>query len=93
VATFTHLRYWRSPRTQARYPVSIGLQTGELDLVVELLFDDHELDSRSSTGIIYWEGAMQAWHARDVDQDGTKKAEAIAAGYMELTGYAGELSL
>jgi len=92
-ATFTPLRYWPSPRTAARYPVSFRLQTGELDLIIEPLFDDQELDSRASTGVIYWEGTVRVWHAGDVDQNGTKSGKPIASGYLELTGYAGNLSI
>ncbi len=92
-AVFTNRRYWQSPRTNARYPVSVRLQTGELDLIVEPLFDDQELDSSGSTGIIYWEGAVQVWNADAVSQDGTKKGKPIATGYLELTGYANKLSL
>jgi predicted secreted hydrolase len=39
--------------------------------------DDQELDSRASTGVIYWEGAVTA---RAGDQ-------AVGRGYLELTGY------
>jgi predicted secreted hydrolase len=41
--------------------------------------DDAELDSRSSTGTIYWEGPV-----RLVGPDG----KAAGRGYLELTGYA-----
>jgi len=62
-------------------------------LIIEPLLDDQELDSRASTGVIYWEGAVRVWHSQDVQQNGNKSAEPIATGYLELTGYAGELSL
>jgi predicted secreted hydrolase len=39
--------------------------------------DDQELDSRASTGTIYWEGAVRAF---------SKNSE-IGRGYLELTGY------
>ena len=60
-------------------------------MTIEPLFDDQELDSRSSTGVIYWEGAVQVWKSRDVNQDGEKTGKRVATGYLELTGYAGEL--
>ena len=41
------------------------------------LLDDQELDSRSSTGTIYWEGAVRA-------QQGGRE---VGKGYLELTGY------
>ncbi|CAH2904256.1 MAG: AttH component of AttEFGH ABC transport system [uncultured Paraburkholderia sp.] len=41
--------------------------------------DDQELDSRQSTGAVYWEGAARVSRA-GVD---------IGCAYLELTGYAG----
>ncbi|HEX6321911.1 MAG TPA: carotenoid 1,2-hydratase [Burkholderiales bacterium] len=67
------LRMWRSPRTGVAYPVS--MQVNELRL--EPLMDDQELDSRASTGTIYWEGAVRAF----------KDAVEVGRGYLELTGY------
>jgi predicted secreted hydrolase len=39
--------------------------------------DDQELDSRASTGTIYWEGAVRAMI----------EGRAAGRGYLELTGY------
>ena len=39
--------------------------------------DDQELDSRQSTGAVYWEGAVR------VNRDGADAGRA----YLELTGY------
>ena len=47
------------------------------DLVLKPLMDDQELDSRASTGTIYWEGAVRAF----------KGTSEIGRGYLELTGY------
>jgi predicted secreted hydrolase len=67
------LRTWVSPRTGVSYPVSMRVN----DLRLEPLMDDQELDSRLSTGTIYWEGAVTAYRGR----------EAVGRGYLELTGY------
>ena len=67
------LRIWQSPRTGVKYPVSM-LVNG---LRLEPLMDDQELDSRASTGTIYWEGAVRAY-------DNTQE---VGRGYLELTGY------
>jgi predicted secreted hydrolase len=74
---FDPLRRWRSPRTQAEYPVSMRIKAGETELTLEPSMDDQELDSRSSTGVIYWEGAVRA-------REGGRLA---GQGYLELTGY------
>jgi predicted secreted hydrolase len=74
---FEPLRRWRSPRTEVEYPVAMRLHAGERELVLEPLLDDQELDSRASTGIIYWEGAVIA----------NERGRAVGRGYLELTGY------
>ena len=78
------MRHWRSPRTGAEYPVAWRLRVGDLAFDVEPLLEDAELDSRSSTGTIYWEGPVRLKAV-----DGTP----VGRGYLELTGYAGELDL
>ena len=74
---FEVVRKWRSPRTQAEYPVAMRVRAGELVLDLLPLMDDQELDSRGSTGTIYWEGAVRA----------SRGGAALGAGYLELTGY------
>ena len=72
---------WRSPHTGAIYPVRQRLTLGagreamQFDLVP--LMDDQELDSRASTGAVYWEGAVK------LHRDG----RAVGRGYLELVGY------
>lgn len=75
--SFEPARRWRSPRTGVEYPVEMRLRAGGLDLDLEPLMDDQELDSRASTGTIYWEGAVRA-------RAGGKLQ---GQGYLELTGY------
>jgi predicted secreted hydrolase len=81
---FEPLRRWTSPRTQSGYPVEFALATPAGRWRVVALQDDQELDSRESTGSVYWEGVSAL---RD-------EAGAVAGyGYLELTGYAGKLRL
>ena len=71
---------WQSARTGISYPSGWRLSIpGEaLDLTLMPLLADQELDTRASTGVIYWEGAV----------DVTLGTGAIAGkGYVELTGY------
>jgi predicted secreted hydrolase len=74
---FEPLRRWRSPRTEVEYPTGMRVRAGDLVLDLEPLMDDQELDSRASTGTIYWEGAVRA------RADG----RVVGSGYLELTGY------
>jgi len=73
---------WRSPRTDALYPVRqtlrIRLPEGERVLPLTPMFEDQELDGRSGGLPVYWEGAVTVPGGR---------------GYLELTGYANPLAL
>jgi predicted secreted hydrolase len=80
---FSPIRNWRSPRTHAAYPVETRLQTGDIAWHVIPLQDDQELDSRQSTGAVYWEGAVT------IMRDG----KAAGRGYLEMTGYVKPLKL
>jgi predicted secreted hydrolase len=74
---FEPLRRWRSPRTDVEYPVAMRVRAAEYELVLDPLMDDQELDSRPSTGTIYWEGAVRA----------VRGDRQVGRGYLELTGY------
>ena len=74
---FEPLRHWTSPRTGVGYPVAMRLWVDERRFALEPLFDDQELDTRSTTGVVYWEGAVR------VLEHGIE----VGRGYLELTGY------
>ena len=82
---WTPLKTWRSPRTGVTYPVQWRVQVGDRRYRVEPLLLDAELDSRPTTGILYWEGPI-----RLIDETTGKEA---GRGYLELTGYGGKLDL
>lgn len=81
--SFHPIRTWRSARTQAIYPVATRIRTGEIEWQITPLMDDQELDSRASTGAVYWEGAVTY----------TRDGQPAGRGYMELTGYMRPLSM
>ncbi len=81
--SFSATRRWRSPRTDAIYPVAQTLVTGPHAWQIAPLQDDQELDSRQSTGAVYWEGAVT------LRRDG----QPAGRGYLELTGYVKPLKL
>lgn len=80
---FAPLRHWQSPRTATRYPIAWQVRLGDTPYTVEPLMDDQEQDARSTTGTVYWEGAVRLL------EDG----RATGAGYLELTGYRRPLKL
>ena len=82
---FEPLRHWTSPGTGIRYPVEWRITTPAGRFVVASLLDAQELDSRRSTGAIYWEGLSELRSA-----DGGSR---LGLGYLELTGYGARLAL
>ncbi|THF66643.1 carotenoid 1,2-hydratase [Pseudothauera nasutitermitis] len=86
---FSPSRHWRSPRTGARYPVAWRLEVTDgregraRAFEIVPLMDDQELDSRRSTGAVYWEGAVRLLEG----------GREIGRGYLEMTGYAGRLRM
>ena len=80
---FTPQAQWKSPRTGASYPVASTIATGALRWQLKPLQPDQELDSRRSTGAVYWEGAVS------VERDGVR----LGRGYLELTGYVDAMKL
>ncbi len=77
-------RTWSSPASHAAYPVAWTVDTPAGRFQVKARLDDQELDSRASTGSIYWEGLSDLLGA-----DG----QPLGRGYLEMTGYAGTLKL
>jgi predicted secreted hydrolase len=77
---------WTSPKTGATYPsawhITLPGQHLSIDLVPAVA--DQELDTRATTGVVYWEGSQLVSARRTVrriDQRLTGEA------YVELTGY------
>ncbi|MBX3586826.1 MAG: carotenoid 1,2-hydratase [Ramlibacter sp.] len=81
---FSPQRFWKSPLSQASYPVEWIVRTPADFYTVKAVIDNQELDSRTSTGAIYWEGLSDL-----LDSNGRK----VARGYLEMTGYAKPLRL
>ena len=74
---------WRSPATGADYPAGWRLTVRSVGLVIDLLptVADQELDTRETTGVVYWEGSQVVSAVRDGRAVG-------GSAYVELTGYA-----
>lgn len=81
---FKPVRWWHSQATGATYPVQWTVQTPAGLHTVTSLVDNQELDSRASTGAVYWEGLCDV-------HDATRKL--VGRGYLEMTGYAAPLKL
>ena len=82
---FEPLAHWTSAATRARYPVHWRVRTPAGTFELRALLDAQELDSRASTGTVYWEGLAELLDA------GTRQR--LGLGYLEMTGYAAPLRL
>lgn len=83
--TLTPGRVWVSGVSHARYPVAwhVVVPSARLDLDVTAALDDQELRTEHSTGVTYWEGA--------IDARGQSNSRTVSGrGYLEMTGYAGQ---
>ncbi len=81
--TISVKKTWTSRRTQAVYPSgwTIEIPSQNIRLTVSPLFQDQELVAARSTGITYWEGAVEV--------HGSHNGSPVQGkGYVELTGYA-----
>jgi predicted secreted hydrolase len=81
---FRAQRRWTSPRSGSTYPVEWMVRTPADFYTVRAVVDDQELDSRASTGSIYWEGLSDL-----IDSQGRR----VGRGYLEMTGYARPLRM
>jgi predicted secreted hydrolase len=81
---FRPQRRWTSPLSNATYPVEWIVRTPADFYTVRAVIDNQELDSRASTGAIYWEGLSEL-----LDSNGRR----VGRGYLEMTGYASKLRM
>lgn len=81
---FSPQRVWASPATGGRYPMQWQVEMPAGRWTVRALLDAQELDSRGSTGTVYWEGLSEL-----LDGGGAR----VGLGYLEMTGYVGRLSI
>ena len=78
------LSTWRSPVTSVEYPSQWALETPQGRFTIAPVSSQQELDSRATTGTIYWEG-LSALR----DNSGRR----VAWGYLEMTGYGDPLTI
>jgi predicted secreted hydrolase len=81
---FAPQRRWTSPATGAAYPVQWRIVTPAGEFELRALLDAQELDSRASTGTVYWEGLAELRAA---------SGARLGLGYLEMTGRAAPLQL
>ena len=81
--TVTVTDRWRSPATGADYPAAWTVEIPSRGLTIDLrpTVAAQELDTRATTGVVYWEGSQVVRASRDGHAIGGQ-------AYVELTGYA-----
>jgi predicted secreted hydrolase len=85
--TIEATRRWTSPETGATYPAAWHITLPGEGLVIDLVpaVADQELDTRASTGVVYWEGSQLVSARRTRRRVDTRLG---GEAYVELTGYA-----
>jgi predicted secreted hydrolase len=81
--SFVRRSEWISPRTRATWPVAQEIRVGDRRFVTRPLMNDQQLDSRMTTGAVYWEGASELL-------EGERR---VGRGYLEMTGYVAPIRL
>jgi predicted secreted hydrolase len=81
---FQAIKGWTSPLTGAKYPIQWLVRTPADYYTVKAVIPNQELDSRSSTGTVYWEGLSDLFDSND---------KHVGRGYLEMTGYTGALKI
>jgi predicted secreted hydrolase len=79
---------WKSPMSGATYPMKwkVTIPSESVELEITPAFPDQELITNRSTRVTYWEGA--------VGIRASINGKPVAGnGYVEMTGYAGKLTL
>lgn len=82
------LEKWKSPKSGGNYPMRWKVTIPAEEVVLEIIpfFPGQELDTRKSTRVTYWEGAVRV--------RGSHRKKAIQGlGYVEMTGYVGRLKI
>jgi len=82
------LERWKSPASGATYPMKWKVTVPSESIELEILpaFPEQELITNRSTRVTYWEGAVQI--------RGNARGKSIGGhGYVEMTGYAGKLTI
>jgi predicted secreted hydrolase len=82
------LGQWTSPRSGVVYPQGweVRAPTAGIQLRITPTFADHELDTKTSTRVVYWEGKVLV--------EGADHGQPVGGvGYVELVGYKMKIDL
>jgi len=82
------LERWKSATSGATYPMKwkVTLPGESVELEILPAFPEQELITNRSTRVTYWEGAVQI-------RGSTRGMPVRGQGYVEMTGYAGKLTI
>jgi predicted secreted hydrolase len=74
---------WTSPKSGATYPMgwTVAVPSLQISVTLQPLLKQQELDTRASTRVTYWEGAVSVSGSFD-------NVAVTGQGYVEMTGYA-----
>ena len=78
---------WTSPTSGFTYPISRTVALDDVELRLVSTLADQELDTRATTGVIYWEGSQTVEVVR-YDDEGNEVTVGGGDAYVEITRYA-----
>jgi predicted secreted hydrolase len=80
----TPVKFWQSTKTGGRYPIAWRVEVPSLSLAIDVT-TPVETQELALDPVAYWEGL--------IDVRGTREGRVVNGhGYLELTGYAGEVA-
>ena len=79
---------WTSSTSGFSYPISRTITVDNLTIELSAKVADQELDTRATTGVIYWEGSQDVV-VRQFDDEGNEIPAEVGGGeaYVEVTRY------
>jgi len=80
---FEPQRRWISPLSKVSYPVAWRVDTPGGTFFIEAAVDAQEIDSRLTSGALYWEGLCNVYN---------QQQKLLGRGYLEMTGYGDRLA-
>jgi predicted secreted hydrolase len=79
---------WQSPATGRDYVMARSVFVGDLVIRLRATVNGQELDTRATTGVIYWEGSQTVEVLRIDEEAGAEVPTGVGGeAYVEITRY------
>jgi hypothetical protein len=78
--------FWESPLSHRNYAISRTIVLGQDSILLRPTLREQELDTRATTGVVYWEGSQDV-EVTTTFADGTQLPNGAGEAYVEITRY------